>query len=81
MAVQSSDTSGFLIEYGSGIVAGSVAFDTVRVGQPTVTIHRQGIGLAAATTSAFISASCDGLFVGLSCPVTRPGSQVQSARK
>ncbi|CAL5221878.1 g4141 [Coccomyxa viridis] len=70
----SSDTSGFLIEYGSGIVAGSVAFDTVRVGQPTVTIHRQGIGLAAATTSAFISASCDGLFGLAFQPLSKLGA-------
>ena len=61
--VKGTDPGGFLIEYGSGVVAGSVAFDTVRLGTPTITIQRQGIGLADATTSAFVSASCDGLFV------------------
>ena len=63
LSVQGTDQAGFLIDYGSGIVAGSVAFDTVRVGEPTVKIQRQGIGLADATTNAFTSASCDGLFV------------------
>ena len=61
--VQGSDPANFLIEYGSGIVAGSVAFDTVRVGAPVITIQHQGFGLADAATSAFVAASCDGLFV------------------
>jgi len=65
--MQGSDPASFLIEYGSGVVAGSVAYDTMRVGEPVITVQNQGIGLADATTDAFIAASCDGLFV---CPST-----------
>ena len=76
--MQGTDPAGFLIEYGSGVVAGSVAFDTVAVGEPAITLHSQGIGLAAATTSAFVSASCDGLFVRpitiCHCTSTQSGS-------
>ena len=61
--MQGSDPEGFLIEYGSGVVAGSVAYDSVRVGEPVITISHQGFGLADATTNAFVAASCDGLFV------------------
>ena len=76
--LQGTDTAGFLIEYGSGIVAGSVAFDTVGVGEPTITIQRQGIGLADATTNAFTSASCDGLFV--SCIPSRPAQSMNAPK-
>lgn len=56
-------------------MAGSVAYDTIRVGIPIITVQRQGIGLADAATNAFIAASCDGLFVrpdSLLPPVLHP---------
>ena len=57
----------FQVNYATGSVVGQVAYDTVSLGNPTVTISNQGFGLATDSTSDFLSTSCDGLWVSQVC--------------
>lgn len=75
-AVQSSASSGtpaeavlqrtsswgpFMVTYGTGQVAGTVAADTLTVGD--ITVKNQGFGLVLRASTDFLDISCDGLFV------------------
>lgn len=54
----------FAITYGTGEVTGDVATDTVTVGDSSaVTLYSQGFGQVLSSSSDFVTASCDGLFV------------------
>lgn len=51
----------FMVMYGTGQVAGTVAADTLKIGD--ITIENQGFGLVLHASSDFLDISCDGLFV------------------
>ncbi|EIE21459.1 acid protease [Coccomyxa subellipsoidea C-169] len=55
----------FMITYGTGQVAGTVAADTLTVGN--ITVKNQGFGLVLRASTDFLDISCDGLF-GLGFP-------------
>ncbi|BDA43815.1 Cathepsin E [Coccomyxa sp. Obi] len=57
----------FFIEYGTGAVEGTTAYDSLQLATPPINIQRQGFGLADQASAAFAVASCDGLF-GLGFP-------------
>lgn len=50
-----------MITYGTGQVAGTVAADTLTVGN--ITVKNQGFGLVLRASTDFLDISCDGLFV------------------
>ena len=47
-------------------VAGTVAADTLQIGN--ITVKNQGFGLVLSSSSDFLDISCDGLFVSLQNP-------------
>ena len=53
-----------MVTYGTGQVAGTVAADTLQLGN--ITVPHQGFGLVLHASVDFLDISCDGLFV--SCP-------------
>ena len=53
----------FEILYGTGEVAGVVAYEQLTLGSPALTIPKQGFGAVYDSSADFLSASCDGLFV------------------
>ncbi|BDA44683.1 Cathepsin E-B [Coccomyxa sp. Obi] len=55
----------FMVTYGTGQVAGTVAADTLTVGN--ITVKNQGFGLVLRASTDFLDISCDGLF-GLGFP-------------
>ncbi|CAL8469579.1 g9120 [Coccomyxa elongata] len=55
----------FMVTYGTGQVAGTVAADTLTVGD--ITVKNQGFGLVLRASTDFLDISCDGLF-GLGFP-------------
>ncbi len=60
-------------------VAGTVAADTLELGN--ITVQNQGFGLVLSSSSDFLDISCDGLFVSLSgCITSRLGKLCQSTR-
>ncbi len=58
-----------MVTYGTGQVAGTVAADTLTVGD--ITVKNQGFGLVLRASTDFLDISCDGLFVR-SCPLHLP---------
>jgi hypothetical protein len=60
-------THPFEITYGTGAVAGSVAYETLTMGSgdATIKVPHQGFGMVYDSSMDFLSASCDGLFVRL----------------
>ena len=64
MSVQAT-THPFEITYGTGAVAGTVAFESLMLGSGanTVTVPHQGFGMVYDSSMDFLTASCDGLFV------------------
>jgi hypothetical protein len=50
-----------MVTYGTGQVAGTVAADTLRLGN--ITVDNQGFGLVLQASTDFLDISCDGLFV------------------
>jgi len=50
-----------MVTYGTGQVAGTVAADTLLVGD--ITVKNQGFGLVLRASADFLDISCDGLFV------------------
>lgn len=63
MHVSQATSDNFFIEYGSGAVYGDTVYDSMRLASPTITLQKQGFGLANSASSTFVVASCDGLFV------------------
>lgn len=63
-------THPFEITYGTGAVAGSVAYETLTLGtgNAVIKVPHQGFGMVYDSSMDFLSASCDGLFVRLSTP-------------
>ena len=54
----------FSITYGTGEVTGRVGFDTITLGdRSSLSITSQGFGQVLSSSSDFLTASCDGLFV------------------
>lgn len=51
----------FMVTYGTGQVAGTVAADSLTVGN--ITVANQGFGLVLRASTDFLDISCDGLFV------------------
>ena len=51
----------FMVTYGTGQVAGTVAADTLTIGN--ITVPNQGFGLVLHASVDFLDISCDGLFV------------------
>ncbi|EIE26466.1 acid protease [Coccomyxa subellipsoidea C-169] len=62
-------THPFEITYGTGAVAGSVAYETLTLGtgDSAIQVPHQGFGMVYDSSMDFLSASCDGLF-GLGFP-------------
>lgn len=61
----------FSITYGTGEVTGRVGYDTVTLGdRGSLSIISQGFGQVLSSSSDFLTASCDGLFVR--SPLLRP---------
>ncbi len=60
-----------MVTYGTGQVAGTVAADTMVVGD--ITIKNQGFGLVLRASTDFLDISCDGLFVRF-CPLNLPSA-------
>ena len=62
-------THPFEITYGTGSVAGTVAFESLTLGSGSgsgiVTVPHQGFGMVYDSSMDFLTASCDGLFVRL----------------
>ena len=60
----------FEITYGTGAVAGTVAFETLTLGSGsnTLVVPHQGFGMVYDSSIDFLTASCDGLFVRTLCP-------------
>lgn len=58
-------THPFEITYGTGAVAGNVAFENLTVGSGAnkLTVPHQGFGMVYDSSMDFLTASCDGLFV------------------
>lgn len=58
-------THPFEITYGTGAVAGSVAYETLTLGtgDSAIQVPHQGFGMVYDSSMDFLSASCDGLFV------------------
>ena len=71
----------FSITYGTGEVTGRVGYDTVTLGdRGSLSIISQGFGQVLSSSSDFLTASCDGLFVR--SPRLRPAcSQPPWARR
>lgn len=67
----------FMVTYGTGQVAGTVAADTMTVGD--ITIKNQGFGLVLRASTDFLDISCDGLFVRF-CPMHVPCAHTSGAQ-
>lgn len=64
-ALFQSTSHPFEITYGTGAVAGTVAFETLTLGtgSSTIVVPHQGFGMVYDSSIDFLTASCDGLFV------------------
>ena len=63
-----------MVTYGTGQVAGTVAADTLMIGN--ITVPAQGFGLVLHASVDFLDISCDGLFVRRLTP--RPACLTQN---
>lgn len=60
----------FTITYKNGHVAGYVGSDTLTITDSPIVLTNQTLGLTDSATLDFSNASCDGIFVSVSCPTS-----------